>query len=94
MLKAVSLPNNTTEQVKKTNRANRFSRAKPSKIELDKLRKKIRNQLIVKSYVDNWPYVNSISAKARMHLLHRLRLVDQALSRLNRKKDLAQKNDK
>lgn len=54
------------------------------KLELE--RKKIRAQLVVGSYVDNWPYVEGLPEKSRGRLLHKLRLIDEALLRLNKNK--------
>lgn len=92
----VSLLNNSDVKLipDRTNKAAKAKTSKKSKVDLQSQRKKILSQLIVKSYVDNWPYVNSLSAKARMQLLHRLRLVDQALNKLNNRKKRIKKNNK
>jgi hypothetical protein len=53
---------------------------------IDKLkaeRTKIRTQLKVGSYVDNWPYIKVLPEKLRGKLLRKLRLVDEALLRAN-----------
>lgn len=40
---------------------------------------RIRAQLVISSYVDNWPYVKVLPEKLRGRLLHKLRLIDEAL---------------
>ncbi len=47
-------------------------------------RRKLRTQLLVESYVDNWPYIKVLSEKLRGRLLHQLRLVNEALVRKNK----------
>jgi hypothetical protein len=68
------------------------STSKPPKIANEQIvikrlkaeRKKIRDQLLVGSFVDNWPYITVLPEKLRGKLFHRLRLLDEALSRRNK----------
>jgi hypothetical protein len=61
---------------------------------LVKERKKIRALLVVKSYADTWPYINPMTAKMRAQLLHKLRLVDEAILRAKEEKNLNKKPKK
>lgn len=48
-------------------------------------RRKIRAQLVVGSYVDNWPYIKVLPEKLRGRLLHKLRLVDEKLLKIDKR---------
>lgn len=61
---------------------------------LVKERKKIQALLVVESYADNWPYINPMTAKIRAQLLHKLRLVDEALLKAKEEKKLSGKQKK
>jgi len=61
---------------------------------LVKERKKIQALLVVESYADNWPYINPMTAKLRAQLLHKLRLVDEALLKAKEEKKLSGKQKK
>lgn len=61
---------------------------------LVKERKKIRALLVVESYADTWPYINPMTAKIRAQLLHKLRLVDEALLKAKEEKKLSGKQKK
>ncbi|MFY9222118.1 MAG: hypothetical protein WAQ98_05600 [Blastocatellia bacterium] len=61
---------------------------------LAKERRKIRALLVVESYADNWPYINPLTAKLRAQLLHKLRLVDEALLKAKEEKKLSRKQKK
>lgn len=63
-------------------------------VKLAKERRKIQALLVVESYADNWPYINPLTAKLRAQLLHKLRLVDEAILRAKEEKKLNKKPKK
>lgn len=71
----------------KPNSNNKVSNLTNEQIAIKRLqteRRKIRAQLTVGSFVDNWPNIKVVPEKLRGKLFHRLRLVDEALSRINK----------
>lgn len=53
-----------------------------NKLKSERIR--IRAQLVISSYVDNWPYIKVLPEKLRGRLLHKLRLIDEALIKANK----------
>ncbi|MBK7996625.1 MAG: hypothetical protein IPK14_25620 [Blastocatellia bacterium] len=70
---------------------NDFVLEQNSLAKLVKERKKIRALLVVEPYADNWPYINPMTAKMRAQLLHKLRLVDEAILKAKEEKNLNKK---
>lgn len=70
-----------------TTHSNRILKSVDRKALVNKLkaeRLKIRTQLAIGSYVDSWPYITVLPEKLRGRLLHKLRLVDEAIIRTNK----------